>query len=809
MIATLNPAQKKLLKLKSLRLKIALWASLCVLLATGAIIAVTIWTHYVTAMEAAQARAVQTGKAEAARVQTQLEVAMAIPRSLAQALAPVKDAQPALQLSREGVNAMLERILRENPQLLAIYTDWEPNAFDGRDAAYGGKPGYNSDGRFNFTWSYGEDGQVRSDNTAENEEDEADWYQLPKKSLKEVILDPYPYNVQGKEVLETSLVVPILNQGKFYGIAGVDVKIDFLQKLADELNLYDGTARMFLISNGGLIAGVTHQPDLINKPLKAANLGLEKYSAAIAKGEAVVELAEDHLRVLVPLAVGQTTTPWSACIVIPRSQITAAAFNEMWKLLGLGALLLVLTLGLLWLLAGQITRPIGQVVQFAEQLAQGDLSAELNLQADDETGQLSAAMNKMTLYLREMADVADHIAAGDLTVQVTPQSAQDRFGNSFGRMLVTLRELMLQVNGELHNFLEATAQVNQVSHASQSSVQALTSVTEANGATLERMANTIQQVSQIAQKQSTAATETSAAVTEMVASLRNIATNTHQLTELAQAAGQAARVGQQTLQNSEAHLQQINQAVFSASQTIGELGTRAENIERIIETIDNIADQTNLLALNAAIEAARAGQHGAGFAVVADEVRKLAELSTRSTQDISELIAAIQKETRTAVNQMQASTQIVRDCVEDQSVAQALQSIEAAIAKVTRFTQEIEAATDEQTAGAGEVMNATQQLMQMAQEVSQLAATQTEGTGEMLASMSEVRANAQHSMQMATILKNSAAELSETSGELQELLEHFTVATDEDAEQSFNLNVRNLNASNLNADKWDYPVYVQ
>lgn len=113
-----------------------------------------------------------------------------------------------------------------------------------------------------------------------------------------------------------------------------------------------------------------------------------------------------------------------------------------------------------------------------------------------------------------------------------------------------------------------------------------------------------------------------------------------------------AEQGTQVIQQAASEMRQISRNIDDSSRIIGQLGERSEQITAIVNTIHGIADQTNLLALNAAIEAARAGDQGRGFAVVADEVRQLAGRTSRSTQEISEMIQLIQTETRQAIVSM-------------------------------------------------------------------------------------------------------------------------------------------------------------
>ncbi|PYX38869.1 MAG: hypothetical protein DMG75_02575, partial [Acidobacteria bacterium] len=309
-----------------------------------------------------------------------------------------------------------------------------------------------------------------------------------------------------------------------------------------------------------------------------------------------------------------------------------------------------------------ITEPLTNLMMVARQIGNtGDLDHTIDVERQDEIGELARTFGNMVIYLKEMAAVSEAIAGGDLTVQVQPRSKHDTLGNAFFRMVEGLRSLVRNVRDASSQVASASNQVAGASDESAKiSLQASSAIDEVTS-TMHEMSVNVQNMVKSTQTQASSVSETSASIDQMVASIQRVADTAKVLLDISNRSREEVHSGITTMEKATDGLNKINNTIHSSGEIIDALGQRADDIGKIIEVIDDLAEQTNLLALNAAIEAARAGEHGLGFAVVADEVRKLAEKSAQSTKEISELIQSIQKEARKAVENMDKSTNIVNE----------------------------------------------------------------------------------------------------------------------------------------------------
>ena len=424
-----------------------------------------------------------------------------------------------------------------------------------------------------------------------------------------------------------------------------------------------------------------------------------------------------------------------------------------------------------------ITEPLTSLIHVAEQIGDsGDLDHTIDVKGQDEIGQLARTFDAMVKYLKEMAAVSEAIAGGNLTVDVQPRSANDTLGNAFTRMVDGLRGLVRNVRDAASQVASASSQVAGASDESaKNSLQTSSAIDEVTS-TMHEMSVNVQNMVKSTQTQASSVSETSASIDQMVTSIQRVADTAKVLLDISNRSREEVHSGIGTMEKATDGLNRINTTIHSSGEIIDALGSRADNIGKIIEVIDDLAEQTNLLALNAAIEAARAGEHGLGFAVVADEVRKLAEKSAQSTKEISELIQSIQKEARRAVENMEKSTSIVNEGLNlGQDLNAALRKISNVVTEVYKFAQEIGAATNEQSHGSSQIARATTRLNELTHEINSAVEEQASGAQAVVKAMERMRELVQNSTSGSTELAASAEQMSKMSRDLLGSMDNFSL----------------------------------
>jgi PAS domain S-box-containing protein len=382
--------------------QISLWVGLSVFVGVVILIAVAAVSLRAAAIRDAQKQVVVAAENEANRVTAELNQALFTARALAQSLSVVKTSEGTITLTRDQANAILRQVLVDNPQFLGTYTVWEPDQFDGRDADFVNQPGHDATGRLIPYWVRGANNAIRLDPLLDYETPGiGDYYLLPKQTKQEQVLPPFLYPIEDQQVLLASFVVPIVYRNAVYGMAGVDLRADFLQELVDRLNLYNGSATMSLIGSDEAFVTVTNQPALADQPLTAELLdGVRRIQSGEVSNVIATTTDGRNLEVYVPVRLGTTKVPWVVTLSVPWSAVTAEADAALWRLIGVGLLLLMAALAGVVLVAQRIARPVTQLTNVARQVSAGDLNAQAEVNAQNEIGELGQVLNQMTGQLR-------------------------------------------------------------------------------------------------------------------------------------------------------------------------------------------------------------------------------------------------------------------------------------------------------------------------------------------------------------------------------------------------------------------------
>ncbi|MEJ1227615.1 methyl-accepting chemotaxis protein [Pseudomonas sp. CCNWLW56] len=686
------------MKFKSLQARICVTAGVCLFVSSISLVVYGLFSaraneQYVATevsalIEKSTIREIQNlAESRANAIQARLQNALDAARTMANTFAASKVAQSPLALGREQINSVLLGVLKDNPDFNGTYSCWEPNALDGQDAAFRNAEDGNNPltGRFTPYWTRSADGHIAVQPLVEY--DSADrhpngvpkggWYNGPRDTLKESVLDPIPYVVQGKNVWLTTLSVPIVANGKFYGVVGADFDIAFIQKLSEQMSaeLYDGKGTVTILSNQGLVVADSRRTDLIGQPIKALLPGSwEKVLRDIqgGQGDGLLNPQTQDIEVLMPISLGRTGKPWAVLIRLPKAVVMSQAIaleqelqarsinNSIWQV-SAGMLISLLALAALWFAAAKIVGPIREAAALAANISLGDFSRRLVQKSEDEVGQLSAALNDMSESLQRQVRVAERISEGDLDLEVRLSSPNDTLGKSLEKMVSNLNQLICEVQASATQITGSSAQVTDLS----------------------------QSLSEGASNSASSITEISAVMTQMAAQTRDNADNARKADEQSQA--------------SRADAGESDKLMSELIAAMTEIDNSGKDITAIITTIDNIAAQTNLLALNAAIEAARAGELGRGFAVVADEVRSLAARSAEAAQQTAALIA-------------DSSSKTQRGMIIAGRTAESLKNIVNGTSAVSNLVSLIYQASSEQASGLQQASIGLEQIDEVTQK---------------------------------------------------------------------------------------------
>ncbi|BAI75185.1 methyl-accepting chemotaxis protein (plasmid) [Azospirillum sp. B510] len=600
----------------------------------------------------------EIGTRHAAMIERHLSEAIGLDRFIAAAMIDLR--RSGLK-DRARMNAIMEGALERNKGLLAVWAQMEPNAFDGRDADFVNTPGTDASGRFLSYWNRG-GGKVVLDPLTGYDNPAAEWVESERavRSGRESVIGPYTYPVNGKDVQMMSLVVPVIDNGAYLGMVGLDISTDGMWDLIKNEKPF-GTGAIYLISNAGVWAAHSDSGQL-GKKLSETAPDMAAAETAIRNGrphsqESVEPKAGTGggamLQLFVPVTVGETGTPWSLLVNLPVDRIEAPKRNLQTFILIGCSLLAVTLLAALWLASRVIVgTPLRRITATVRALTIGDHTVEI---MDHDRADEIGAINKALLLFKENSS------------RVTQMEAQRR-------------------EDEQRSAEERRRDLDRLAHGFESSVG---NVVAGVAAQAEHIRGDSEALAAIAEQTNQQAVAVANAATIASMNVQTVAAAAEELTRSIEEINQRIASSSRMAADAETEVRKTNGTVAS-------LAEAARKIGDVVSLIQSIAAQTNLLALNATIEAARAGEAGKGFAVVAQEVKTLANQTAKATEEIAAQIGEIQSVSGSAVDAIQGIGKTIIGISETvTAVAASAEEQEAATREISRNVQQAAVGTRE------------------------------------------------------------------------------------------------------------------
>lgn len=383
---------------------------------------------------------ISTARKYAADVKILLEKDLVAMKTLSQSALIYKN-MPEEQWKATFSN-MYEKVIKDNPQFLAIWDSWELSIID---------PTYTKPyGR--YVAEYWREGQeIKSNFSLKSlDGDNAEYARIKQKAI-DCIENPYFYSYTGNELdqqLMTSLIAPIIDNKKYIGVVGVDISLDSYHPIISQIRPFEGSYA-FLIANDMQYVAHPNRDKHGQNLLNDYEAMLNRFSAIekILNGEECSFFAYDlngtnSFFTFTPIVVGKTGTPWSLAIVVPKATIISQANKNFTISIIVGILGLVILSVVIVILSKKVIAPIAGITAILKQMAKGNVSEDmrLNFNSDDEIGEMTSALNTTIEGLNHKVDFALKIGEGDLDSEFNSLSKEDILGKALLDMRDSLKK---------------------------------------------------------------------------------------------------------------------------------------------------------------------------------------------------------------------------------------------------------------------------------------------------------------------------------------------------------------------------------
>ncbi|HUX39387.1 MAG TPA: methyl-accepting chemotaxis protein [Rectinemataceae bacterium] len=479
----------------------------------------------------------------------------------------------------------------------------------------------------------------------------------------------------GRIVLSTASPVYASNGKDITGVATITMEIAYLTDLIDKVKIGKSGYVVIADKTGLTIAHPDKESILKEDITKVA--GKEALAQMVTQGKSgIVEYHRSGVD-KTAFVVHEPITGWSIFASIETDELLAPVALTRNMVLAIGLFSIVFAFVLLVFFSRNLTVPIVKLVEAAQRIARGELDFTPSLGTGaDEVALLSQSFSRMTSSLRDMADIAERIASGELNVEVKPQSERDLLGNALARMVENLRG----ANKELRSGIDVLA-------ASSSEILA-----------------TVSQVAASASETATAVSETSTTAEEVKQTAHLANQKARLVQEGAQRSALVSETGRRAVIETIEGMDRIREQMESIAESVVRLSEQGQAIGEIIATVNDLAEQSNLLAVNAAIEASRAGEYGRGFTVVAQEVKSLAEQSRQATTQVRTILMEVQKATSAAVLATeQGSKVVVAGAAQAASAGESIQALTTSVGEASQAAMQIAASSQQQLVGMDQI----------------------------------------------------------------------------------------------------------